>query len=109
MRSQKEIFQDILDNALSVIDDKWVEIKFDVRMDDEQSGFVVDYFLEENGILIEKSLPYVGAFIFLFEELREHLSIGDKPKFSHCKLSFFANGKFNADYSYELVDWDLKY
>lgn len=107
MKTQNEIYQEVFDRALSVISGKWSEIYLMVRIDEESSELIKYYLVTESGTTKEQSLPYIPNYLDLFLELRDHLSVGGKQKFTHCVVKFTLAGEFKADYSYDSVDWEI--
>ena len=106
MTDQKQIFQEIIDLVLAVVEDGWLELILSYRVEGDQSEFTNTYLIDEGGIIKEKSLPSVANLDLVFRKLQSHLSEGSKEPFTKCKLWLSADGEFNADYSYEKIDWD---
>lgn len=106
MTDQKQIFQEIADLVLAVIEDGWKELILSYRIEGDQSEFTNTYLVDINGITKEKSLPSVDKLDSVFRKLNKHLSEGGKEPFTKCRFYLSATGEFNADYSYEKIDWD---
>ena len=107
MKTENQIFQQILDKVLDVINEKWGEISVRVRVDDESDELIVNYFINENGVSKKKPLGYISNLFDLLEELREYFAQGGKLKFTHCVIKYSSTGEFKADYSYDPVDWEI--
>ncbi|MFS2048877.1 hypothetical protein ACEN9J_11320 [Variovorax sp. Varisp41] len=103
---QFEIMQKIADSALSTIEAGWSELIVNYFVEDSRSGFVNSYLIKENGALVEKSLPVADDLDSWLRKLQTHLAQNQRPLFTRCKLHIGANGKFDASYGYEKVDWD---
>jgi hypothetical protein len=103
---QRKLFQAITDSVIVVIPEEWSEIKLRYQIEGNQSQFVNTYLTNENGKLVEKSIASIGILDGLFRELQKNVA-GNYQVFTECLFHIKSNGEFNAEYSYEPIDWDL--
>ena len=104
MNSQKEIIQNIVNLVLAVIEPGWVEFTINYQVEGARSQEVNSYLIEEDGLMREKSMPFIPELNRVMRELRSHLS-QDGEEFTRCVIRTESTGKFNTEYSYDPVDW----
>ena len=105
-RTQIEIVQDIVDSALSRIQNGWLELVVNYCVEGGQSNFQNSFLIDVDGRRTEKYLPSTDQLDTLMRELRDHLAQADREKFSKCRIHLGADGRFDASYGYDAVDWD---
>ncbi len=104
-RTQTEIIQNIVDSALSKIQDGWTELVINYSIEGGRSNFQNSYLIEVDGKPTEKYLPSADQLDTLMRELRDHLAQAGREKFSTCRLHLWADGRFDSKYGYAPVDW----
>ena len=102
---QFQIIQEILGRATALAPRGWREMIIDFYVDPEQSATLKSYLIEKNGAVVEESLGYISDLDDLMRMLQKHLAQAGRPPFTRCKLHVKANGKYEATYGYDKVDW----
>jgi len=103
---QFQITQHIVDRVLSVIEVGWSELIINYHVEDDQSNFGNSYLISQGGVVRERPLPVANDLDEWLRKLRTHLSQGGKTPFSSCKLHLCVDGRFEATYGYDPVDWN---
>ncbi|QYF93709.1 hypothetical protein KY495_00245 [Massilia sp. PAMC28688] len=103
---QFQIIQEIANRAISAAEPGWRELMITYYVEGEQSEFGNSYLISQDGVTREKALPVFQDLDGWMRRLQEHLAEGGKQPFTMCKLNFLANGKYEASYGYDPVDWD---
>lgn len=104
--NQFSIIKEIVDEAVLGVKEGWLALVISCYIDDKQSDFFNTYLIKEEGSLVEKSLPFSDSVVPLFRRLRSLLTNPNGEEFSGCRLFLDSNGKFDASYSYDALDWD---
>jgi hypothetical protein len=104
--TQWSIIENILQEFMVAVSPGWQEIVIDYFVEDDRSGIMASYLIEENGEMKEKDLRIPSNFDFTMRELQEHLGQGGKPLFTRCTIQVLADGKYEAKYDYRKIDWD---
>lgn len=105
MKTQKELLKEIYDMVLKVIEPGWLEFTLNYRVEGTRSKEINTYLIEEGGSLKEKSLAFMPELNRLLRELRKLLA-KEKEEFTGCRIQVKSSGEFNADYTYEQIDWE---
>jgi hypothetical protein len=106
MKNPTHLPQAVFDSVSHLLEPDWMALVIDYHVDETQSSLLGSYVtrspegLEEVGIVLPNDLDG------LLRELRESLPDGDVRVFSRCKFRLSRDGAFEAQYSYEEVDWD---
>lgn len=103
---QFQIIQDILQEAISAAEDGWRELMINYHVEGGRSSYVNTCLIASGGEECEKSLPNIDPLDSLMRQLQVHLSKSSKQLFTHCVLHLTSDGKYEATYGYEPVDWD---
>ncbi len=103
---QKEIFQEITDSVIGSLPNEWLEFIVKYQVEGNQSQFLNSYLVLENEKLTEKSIPSITNLDVLLRRLQDEVAIGNKERFTECIIHVKASGEFDANYSYEPIDWD---
>lgn len=103
---QLQIIQEIINRAISTAQFGWSEIVINYHVEDGQSEFASSYLITLNGAIHEKSLPVPNDLDAWMRRLRNELTRAGAAPFTSCKLDVHADGKFEALYGYDPVDWD---
>jgi hypothetical protein len=103
---QFQIIQEIANRAMSVAESGWSELMITYYVDGGQSEFGNSYLITKDGVTREKALPVSRDLDMWMRMLQGKLAEGGKRPFTLCKLHLHANGKFDASYGYDPVDWD---
>lgn len=103
---QFKIIQEIANRAISGVHPGWSELMVLYYVDEEHSRFVNTYLVAQDGVIREKSARVSNDLDAWLRKLRAGLAQGGKQPFSSCRLHMCADGKFDASYGYEPVDWD---
>ena len=75
-------------------------------VEDVQIEFANSYLITVNGAIHEKSLPVPNELDAWMRRLRADLARAGAAPFTSCRLYVLADGKFEATYGYDPVDWD---
>jgi len=103
---QFQIIQEIANRAISAAAPGWHELMINYYVDSDQSEFGNSYLITQDGVTREKSLPVAPDMDVWMRRLRTELAKGGQQPFTKCKLHLHADGKFDASYGYDPVDWD---
>jgi len=103
---QFKIIQEIVNQAISVVDPGWIELRLTYHVEDNYSEFGNSYLINQAGKVYEKALPVTNDLNFWFRKLQFELLQVDKHLFTSCKFHLWADGKFEASHGYGAVDWD---
>jgi hypothetical protein len=103
---QFHIIQEIASRAIAGVQPGWSELMILYFVEDGHSRFVNTYLVTQDGVTREKSARVSNDLDAWLRRLRAELAQGDKQPFTSCKLHLYADGKFDASYGYEPVDWD---
>ncbi|EMM2647275.1 TPA: DUF600 family protein [Acinetobacter baumannii] len=98
--------QEIVNQAISVVDPGCIELILTYHVEDNHSEFGNSYLINQVGKVYEKALPVTKDLDFWFRKLEFELHQVNKQLFTSCKLHLWANGKYEASYGYDAVDWD---
>jgi hypothetical protein len=103
---QVQIIQEIISRAIYTAQPGWSELIINYHVDDGQSEFANSYLITVNGEIHEKSLPVPNDLDVWMRRLRAVLTRAGAVPFTSCKLDVQTDGKFDASYGYDPVDWD---
>ena len=103
---QVGIIQEVVNRVVSSIEPGWIEMMISYYVEGGQSDCLNSYLIIENGVEKEKSIPFIGDLDFWLRKWQAEMSQGGKQRFTSCKLHLWANGKFDAQYGYEKIDWN---
>ena len=103
---QIQIIQEIVNRAIQAADPNWSELMITYHVAGGQSEFVNTYLTYHDGEIREKDLPVARDMNVWLRKLQAELSRGGGEPFTLCKLHVCADGRFNATYGYDPVDWD---
>lgn len=98
------IIQEIVNRAVQATEPGWTELLINYHVDEEQSEFRNSYLVSRDGVLREKSLRVANDLDSWLR--RVELALAGRPPFTSCKLHVGVDGKFEASYGYEAIDWD---
>jgi len=100
------IIQEIGQRVLAAAPPGWWELAIDYAVDDSQSDVSISCLVKEKAEVVERSLPFVTEIDALLRRLRAHLP-GSRPEpFSTCRIHFFSDGRYDARYGYDPINWD---
>ena len=103
---QFQIIQEIADRAMSVAESGWSELMITYHVEGGQSEFGNSYLITQDGVTRERALPVSRDLDIWMRRLQGKLTEGGKQPFTLCKLHLHADGKFDASYGYDPVDWE---
>lgn len=102
---QLRIIQEIVSRAISKAQPGWSEIIIDYHVEDGQSEFANSYLITVNNAIYEKPLPVHKDLDAWMRRLRTELTRAGELPFTSCKLHVHADGKLEASYGYDPIDW----
>ena len=76
------------------------------HVEEGQSQFGNTYLVTIDGQTREKWLPPTNDMDDWLRKLRTELSQSGKALFTSCRLHVCADGRFDASYGYDPLDWD---
>ena len=101
-----QIIQDIVSGAICQAQPGWSELNIHYHVEGGQSELACSYLIAVGGAIHEKPLPAPNDLDARMRQLRaEQSGDGDAP-FTSCRLHVRADGRFEASYGYDPVDWD---
>lgn len=103
---QFQIIQEIANRAISAAEPAWHELIITYHVEGEQSEFGNSYLITQDGLTREKALAASHDLDVWMRRLQDNLAEGGKQPFTMCKLHLHADGKYDASYRYDPVDWD---
>lgn len=103
---QFQIIQEITNRAISGAEPGWSELMILYYVEEDHSRFINTYLVARDGGIYEKSARVSHDLDVWLRKLRDELAQGGKQPFTSCKLHLCADGKFDASYGYDPVDWD---
>jgi hypothetical protein len=108
MPYQVQLIQEIVSRAMSTAQPNWIEFMVDYHVEEGHSSFANSYLIALGDGIHEKPLPPSDPddLDLWMRRLRAELARAGAQPFTSCKLHVHANGKFEAKYGYEPVDWD---
>ncbi|WP_233840392.1 immunity protein YezG family protein [Dyella sp. 2HG41-7] len=102
---QFQIIQEIAIRAISGAQPDWSELIILYHVEGGRSSFVNSYLVSQDGVVREKPARVSDDLDTWLRRLRAELARGGKQPFTSCKLHLCADGKFDASYGYEPVNW----
>ncbi|MDR3443803.1 immunity protein YezG family protein [Dyella sp.] len=102
---QFQIIQEIANRAISGAEPGWSELVILYYVDEDRSLFSNSYLVAHDSVIREKSARVSNDLDAWLRKLRAELAQGGKQPFTSCKLHLCADGKFEASYGYDQVDW----
>ncbi|WP_199100408.1 immunity protein YezG family protein [Dyella sp. ASV21] len=103
---QFQIIQEIASRAISGTETGWTELMILYYVEEDHSMFSNSYLVAHDGVIRERSARVSNDLDGWLRKLRAELAQGGKQPFTSCKLHLRADGKFDASYGYDPVDWD---
>lgn len=103
---QLQIIQEIVSRAISKAQPGWRELIINYHVEGGQSEFANSYLITVSSAIHEKPLPVPNDLDAWMRRLRAELTRAGEAPFTSCKLHAIADGKFEASYGYDPVDWD---
>ena len=103
---QLQSIQEIVSRAISEAQPGLSELMINYHVEDGQSEFANSYLITTSSAIHEKSLPVPNDLNAWMRQLRNELTRAGEAPFTSCKLHVHADGKFEAKYGYDPVDWD---
>jgi hypothetical protein len=105
--SQFGMISRMLDVVLDEAPPDWHELMINFYVENGHTAFVNSVVVDkEGGGLMEDSLPAMFELVELMGELRQHLAQGGRPEFTQCRLHVKADGRYEASYGHDAVDWN---
>jgi hypothetical protein len=100
-----QIIQEVVKIAISKAMPGWREAIINYHVEDGQSQFTNSYLISLNNAIHEKPLPVLNDLDVWMRRLRAAVTRAGEAPFTSCKLHVHADGRFEASYGYDPIDW----
>gem|GEM_PF-5643054 len=108
---QFEIIQEALSYAWGCAEEGLKELRVEIHAEDHHQHLAASYLVERNGL--DKVVGLLGVRGFddmkvmkWLMMLRDNLAQAGGQKFTSCRIWMTADGKYEAKYGYDPIDWD---